>query len=77
MDQDVDHGKIETRVCSIITDFKHIENIHKWKQLKCVIKIESLREFKNSDKPIEKTTRYYISSLEAKAEDFQKAIRSH
>ena len=77
IDQDLDHGRIETRKCSIIRDFKHIENIDKWKQLKSIIKIESHREFKNPDKPIEKATRYYISSLEAKAEDFQKAIRSH
>ena len=38
IDQDLDHGRIETRKCSIITDFKHIENIDKWKQLKSIIK---------------------------------------
>ena len=75
IDQDLDHGRIETRKCSIITDFKHIENTDKWKQLKSIIKMKSQR-IKNSDKPIEKATRYYISSLETKAEDFQKAIRS-
>ena len=76
-DEDLGHGRIETRTCSIITAFNHIENKDKWKQLKCVIKIESQRVFKNSNKPTEKATRYYISSLEANAENFQKAIRLH
>jgi len=35
------------------------------------------REFKNSNKPTETAKRYYISSLQVKPEDFQKAIRSH
>lgn len=78
-DEDLGHGRIETRTCSVIKakDFSHIENMAKWEQLKCIIKIESQRVFKNSDRSTEKATRYYISSLEAKAEDFQKAIRSH
>ena len=76
-DLELDHGRIETRKCSVITNFKHIENTHKWKELKSVIKIESQREFKNSEKPIEKATRYYISSLNGEAKEFQKAIRSH
>ena len=73
----LDHGRIETRRCSVVSDFQFIPYKNKWKGLKSIIKIESTREFKNSDKPTEKATRYYISSLEAKAEDFQKAIRAH
>jgi len=72
-----DHGRIETRKCSIITDFKFIKNNNKWKNLKTIIKIESTREFKNSEKATEFSTRYYISSLEAEPIEFQKAIRSH
>ena len=75
--QELDHGRIETRKCSIITDFKFIERDNKWKNLTSIIKIESTREFKNSEKPTEKASRYYISSLSANPEDFQKAIRSH
>ncbi len=54
-----------------------MQNIEKWHELKTIIKIESKREFKNSSKPTEKVIRYYISSLKAKAQDFQKAIRTH
>lgn len=75
--EELDHGRIETRKCSILTDFKFIEDNNKWKNLTTVIKIESSREFKNSDKQTEKAIRYYISSLLAKPEEFQKAIRSH
>jgi len=77
LSQDLDHGRIETRKCSTITDFKFIDNNSKWKNLTAVIKIESIREFKNSEKPMQKAIRYYISSLQANPKDFQKAIRSH
>ncbi len=74
---DIGHGRIETRTCQMITKLNHIQNKQKWKKLKTVVKVESTREFKNSDKPTEKATRYYISSLEADTEDFQNYIRYH
>ena len=77
LDQDLGHGRIETRKCSVITDFQFIEPNNEWKNLQSIIKIESTREFKNSDKPIEKVTRYYISSLQNDAKEFQSKIRSH
>jgi len=73
----VDHGRIEIRKASILTDFQFIKHQNGWKNLHTIIKIESSREFKNKDKPIERATRYYISSLKADAIDFQKAIREH
>jgi predicted transposase YbfD/YdcC len=75
--QDLDHGRIETRICSMVRDFQFINPVNKWESLTTVVKIESIREFKNSDKPTETATRYYISSLKADAEYFQRAIRSH
>ena len=75
---DIGHGRIETRKCSVISDFLFIENKDdKWKELKQIIKIESIREFKNSDKPTEEATRYYIASLNNNAEQYQSNIRSH
>jgi len=75
---DVGHGRIETRICSVVSEFQFIENENnKWVNLNQIIKIDSLREFKNSDKENEKSTRYYISSLNNKAIDYQKNIRSH
>jgi predicted transposase YbfD/YdcC len=75
---DIGHGRIETRKCSVISNFLFIENKDdKWKKLNQIIRIESIREFKNSDKPTEKATRYYISSLMNNATEYQKNIRSH
>jgi len=77
VNEDLGHGRIETRTCSVITDFKFIENQNAWKDLASIIRIESIREFKNSDKATEKATRYYISNLENNASVFQTSIRSH
>lgn len=75
---DIGHGRVETRKCSVVSNFLFVENKNnKWVNLNQVIKIESVREFKNSDKPTEKATRYYISSLENNANQYQKNIRSH
>jgi len=74
---DGDHGRIETRVCSVITDFQHVEKDGEWENLNAVVKIESKREFKNSDKPTENAIRYYISSCTLEPYEFQKSIRSH
>jgi predicted transposase YbfD/YdcC len=75
--EDFGHGRIETRTCSVITDFKFIENEGQWKDLASIIKVESVREFKNSDKETEKATRYYISNLKDNANILQTSIRNH
>ena len=49
----------------------------KWKNLKQVVKIESVREFKNSHKEIEKATRYFITSLNESPEKILSYVRSH
>ena len=74
---DLDHGRIETRTCSVIKDFEFIEDNNGWKDLNSIIRIESTREFKNSEKITEKATRYYISNLQNDPEEFQTKIRSH
>ena len=77
VNEDLGHGRIEIRTCSVITDFKFIENQNDWINLATIIRLESIREFKNSDKATEKATRYYISNLEENASVFQTSIRSH
>ena len=77
INEDLGHGRIETRKCSVIKDFQFIEDDNQWENLQSIIKIESIREFKNSDRPTEKATRYYISSLKDNANLFQSKIRSH
>jgi predicted transposase YbfD/YdcC len=75
-DLDYGHGRIETRICSVIKNFD-IVSLHKnWTSMTSIVKIESTREFKGKDK-IEKSCRYYITSLDKTAEEFQQIIRSH
>jgi predicted transposase YbfD/YdcC len=78
VDVDFGHGRIETRKCSVISKFQFIDNAgDKWKKLNQIVKIESLREFKNSERLDERATRYYISSLTDTAINYQSNIRSH
>ena len=69
-----DHGRIETRKCSVITDLKWIDEAPKWKGLKSIIKIDSQRETGNK---IQNHTRYYISSSLLSAKEFNGHIQSH
>ena len=46
-------------------------------KLTSIIKIDSIREFKNSDKVTETATQYYISSLHNNVIEFQFNIRLH
>lgn len=74
---EIGHGRLETRKCSVVSRFQFINVTNSWRDLKSVIKIESIREFKNSDKPTEKAVRYYISNRIDTTENFQKNICSH
>lgn len=71
-----DHGRVETRKCSVIQDLQFLDGYKDWPGLKCLIKIESERYFKISGKT-EKNTRYYISSLTQDAKQTNTAIRGH
>lgn len=77
-DVDYGHGRIETRVCTVISDFQFLNKEDTpWKGLNQIIKVESTREFKNSGRKTEKATRYYISSLEETPQNYQRHIRTH
>jgi predicted transposase YbfD/YdcC len=76
-DLSVDHGRIETRKCSVVTEVKWLKDRHeKFNSISSIIKIESLREFKNGSSP-ESEIRYYISSATMSAERVLNASRSH
>ena len=75
-DIDYGHGRIETRTCTVISDFIHMEHLEKWSNLNAVVRIESVREFKATGNH-ETATRYYISSLKQNAEKLQQVVRNH
>jgi len=75
---DIGHGRIETRTCRAISDFKFVNNQDgKWKNLNQVIEIKNIREFKNSNKSSETATQYYITSLMDSPEKILYCVRSH
>ncbi len=69
-----DHGRIEQRTCSVITQLSWIKEKDKWMGLSSVIKIEASREI---DGKTSTETRYYISSVEQDAKSFNDNIRQH
>ncbi len=75
-DIDFGHGRIETRNCSLYTDFSHIDNYMRWKELRCIVIINSTRYIKSTGKE-ETEKRMYISSLNPCAENILQAIRKH
>ena len=67
-------GRVETRKCSVITNLKMIGNKEEWKGIKSILQIDSKR-FIGKEEQVQ--TRYYISSLEKSAQEFNALIRSH
>ena len=77
---DKDHGRLETRRCVVAHDLSGIGKIAKnWPGLKTVAMVESTREFINGqDKgKISTEWRYYISSHQFDASEFNCKIRAH
>lgn len=73
---DLGHGRIEKRVCSVITDLSYVEKKDQWTGLHSLVRIQAERHNKTSGET-ESETRYYISSLLQAAQLFNQQIRSH
>jgi len=73
---DFGHGRIETRKCEVITELAFLDGKEGWKDLRSVVRIESVREIKKTGV---KTTehRYYITSIKGGAKLVNNSIRSH
>ena len=69
-----DHGRIETRHCSVLKNLKNIKGVKKWEELKSIVKIESKQEINGK---VSEETRYYISSLDVTAEKMNALVRAH
>jgi predicted transposase YbfD/YdcC len=73
------HGREEYRQVWVVTSpeyRQYLRQNQKWEKLHSLIKLVSVRYRPLSDK-METTTRYFISSWHASAEDFLQAIRDH
>lgn len=76
VENDFGHGRIEKRTCRIIDDLTFLDGKDEWKDLKCVIEVESEVIEKKTDK-VSKSKRHYISSLRVSSKEIGTAIRGH
>jgi predicted transposase YbfD/YdcC len=72
---DKEHGRIEERTCwQVGVLAERFSEGHLWKDLRSVVMIEATREEHDQ---VSDEVRYYLSSLEVKAERMQEIIRGH
>jgi predicted transposase YbfD/YdcC len=76
IDVDCGHGRIETRECFVYSNLEMIGGADQWEGLKTIFQINSQRTIKSSGET-SLQTRYYISSKEDKAKNFNTWTRSH
>ena len=71
-----DHGRIETRKVTVITDLESLDlpSLDKWPSLRSVVKVDSTRETAGQ-RTFE--SRYYITSISGTAKKIGSQIRSH
>ena len=69
-----DHGRIETRRCTVTDDLNCLKDAHAWPGLKTLVMVEAIREI-NGVTSTER--RYYISSLQADAQRMGTIVRGH
>ena len=69
-----DHGRIETRRCTVTDDLNCLKDAHAWPGLKTLVMVEAIREI-NGVASTER--RYYISSLPADAQRMGTIVRGH
>jgi predicted transposase YbfD/YdcC len=71
---DGDHGRIETRACTVSTDIGWLQQAHQWPGLAAIGKVIRTRE---SAAKVTTETAYYLLSAPLSAERFAHAARSH
>jgi len=74
---DADHGRIETRKCSILPAEAYLmqESLLAWENIKTIIRMESTREIQGK---VTQETRYYISDeQEINAAYYSSLVRGH
>lgn len=78
IEKDKSHGKVVTRrvVATTYLDWMNPETRERWSNLKSIVMVETETFSSEGEQPT-RHIRYYISSLEANAKDFQKHIRTH
>jgi predicted transposase YbfD/YdcC len=71
---DKGHGRLETRLCTVVPAPAHLEELTPWKDVRALVKIEARREM---GAKVEIETRYAITSLATNASETLRAARLH
>lgn len=71
---DADHGRIETRRCTVCSNIEWLKERHDWPGLKAVIMTEYTREIRGKYETIR---RFYIASFVDNPEKMARCIRDH
>lgn len=74
--QDMGHGRVEKRTCSIYKDLSHLDSKDQWQGLTQFVKIES-EVFSKSTGKTTTQIRYYITSLKENPKKLNQLIRQH
>lgn len=73
---DMGHGRVEKRECDVIGKLAFLDDRSRWPGLQSIVRIKSERAEKKTGK-LTQQTRYYISSLDEDAAQFNTKIRHH
>jgi len=77
VDKQVDaaHGRVESRICELISDLRFVDEAEHWRGIQSVVRITALRSDKTHQSE-HSEVRYYISSL-SNAKQINQAVRAH
>jgi predicted transposase YbfD/YdcC len=73
---DMGHGRVEKRECDVVDKLTFLDDRSGWPGLQSIVRIKSERAEKKTGK-ISQQTRYYISSLQEGAVQFNAKVRQH
>lgn len=76
INEDIGHGRVEKRTCSVYRDLSHLYSKDAWSGLEQFVKIESEIFCKSTGKTTSQI-RYYITSLKEGALRINKLVRKH
>lgn len=71
------HGRIEARQCDVIDDPALVARIDGWPGLRSIVRIRSSRQELSAGKEPSEEIRFYISSAQGSAEQFNTWVRQH
>ncbi len=72
--QDFGSGRIEERVCYVCDRLELLDGLDAWPAISRVVMVEASRE---KDGVVKSQTRFYLSSLPAGPEEFNRLVRGH